>query len=900
MGLKLQPVDHCNTACINKILMKKLFTTLFFLMLAHATFAAHTKGGWMYYSYLGPGAAPNSARYKITLKIYTKCILDNPAQFCPQVIISIFNSGNNQLFEKVPVLYSTTVDIHNCNLPECHPCISLTPAICIKITTYEFIKDLPITAGGYTIAYQRCCRISGIINLKPPTDYTGDTWTVNIPGNALSQLAPLNSNAIFPQNDTAIICRENYFSYDFGASDPNNDSLSYSFSDAFVGTPDGSTGGSCNNDYAQAPPYASVAYLDPYTGSNPLGNSVTINKYTGLVSGVAPAISGVYVLTVTVTEFIRGTTIKRGEVRKSLHVEVADCITTKALLDPEYINCTDFEVSFQNRTSGYSILSYDWDFGDPASGINNTSGLQFPTHIYTGPGDYIVKLVVNRGNFCSDSTTSIVKVYPVFDPGFTIQGQCKNATIQFTDITTTTYGIVNLWSWNFGDFNASLNNNISSLQNPTHIYTGASTYDVSLIVANDKGCRDTLYKTIIIKDSPPLNINNDTLICYIDTLQLNGTGNGSFLWTPDYNINNVNIPDPLVSPDIPTTYYAMLTDQFGCTSTDSVKVDVKLFVSLSGGNDSTICLGDPTVLKINSDALHYLWSPAASLNNATLKNPTATAFTTTTYHVIANIGKCVAEKNITLTTVPYPVADAGPDQTICFGSSAQLHAGGGSFYAWSPAAFLNAGNIPNPISVNPTANVRYIVSVRDTLGCPKPVRDTILLTVSKIKADAGPGDTSVVIGQPLQLNASGNANYSWTPSTWLNNPFINNPVALPQNNIVYVVRVSNAAGCYDTDSILVKVFKLKPDLYVPNAFTPNGDGDNDIFRPIAIGMRSIDMFRVYNRWGQMLYSGTGNGAGWDGSFSGRRQEAATYVWYAEGVDYLNNKVKRKGYVVLIK
>jgi len=186
------------------------------------------------------------------------------------------------------------------------------------------------------------------------------------------------------------------------------------------------------------------------------------------------------------------------------------------------------------------------------------------------------------------------------------------------------------------------------------------------------------------------------------------------------------------------------------------------------------------------------------------------------------------------------------------------------------------------------------------LGCPKPVKDTMILFVAKIKASAGPSDTSVVLGQPLQLGATGSTNYSWTPTTWLDNPLIHNPISLPQNDITYTVRVSNNFGCFDNASIRVHVFKIKPDLLVPNAFTPNGDGNNDIFKPIPIGMKSVDIFRVYNRWGQMLYSGTGNGAGWDGTFAGRKQEMATYVWYAEGVDYLNNKIKRKGSVVLIR
>jgi len=359
----------------------------------------------------------------------------------------------------------------------------------------------------------------------------------------------------------------------------------------------------------------------------------------------------------------------------------------------------------------------------------------------------------------------------------------------------------------------------------------------------------------------------------------------------------------LVSPDVTTTYYITMADAFGCTARDSIKVNVKSFVTQFGGPDTSICRTDPVVLQLTSDALSFLWTETPSnntLNNPRLKNPTATPLVTTTYHVVGNIGKCIAEDDIVVSPIPYPAANAGPDNTICFGNSAQLSASGGSIYSWSPAAFLTATNIPNPVSVKPTDNVRYIVTVRDVLGCPKPVKDTVFLFVAKIKANAGPRDTSVVLDQPLQLGATGSINYSWTPATWLNNPLISNPVALPRNDIEYIVRVSNNAGCFDFDSIRVRVFNIKPDLLVPNAFTPNNDGNNDVFKPILIGMKSLDVFMVYNRWGQMLYSGSGNDAAWDGTFAGRKQETATYVWYAEGVDYLNNKIKRKGSVILIR
>jgi gliding motility-associated-like protein len=872
--------------------MKKFLIVTLFSFLASVSFANHTKGGWMYYEYLGAGSAANSLKYRVTLKLYTICIL-TPGQFNQTINFSFFNGATNQNLFDVSVTYNDDPNIQNCNTSACHPCMTLIPTICYKIITYQTVVDLPITTSGYTIAYQRCCRISGINNIQSPSNNVGETWTVRIPGTAIAG-AETNSSARFSQNDTAIICEGNSFTFDFSATDINNDSLVYTFADAYSGannsTPAPNT--------ASNPPYASVPYSFGFSGTSPLGSGVTINPQTGIVTGIGP-LSGIYVITAIVSEYKRGTNIKIAEVRKSLHIEVTNCSLTQAILDPEYTICdaaTGFTVTFRNGSTA-NIQTYDWDFGD-----GNTSTQPTPQHTYADTGVYLLKLAVNRGLPCSDSTTSLVKVYPGFFPDFTINGQCQNVPVQFLDKTIATYGIPNKWNWNFGDPTSP--NNTSILQNPTHIYSTTGSYDITLISFSDKGCYDTIVKKLDILDQPPLTLQpKDTLICNIDTLQLNAVGSGSFTWSPNYMIDNINSATPLVSPDVTTTYRVTLTDAFGCTGSDTVRVRVVDRVTQSAMPDTTICRTDPVVLRVISDALRYVWTenPANNtLNNPFIKNPTATPLVTTAYHLVGNIGKCIAEHDIVVTPIPYPAANAGPDNTICFGQSAQLNASGGSIYSWSPAAFLTATNIPNPVSVRPSDNVRYIVTVRDVLGCPKPAKDTVFLFVAKIKADAGPRDTSVVLGQPLQLFASGSINYAWTPSTWLDNPNIYNPIALPRNDIQYVVRVSNNAGCFGLDSIRVRVFTIKPDLLVPNAFTPNGDGNNDVFKPIPIGMKSVDIFRVYNRWGQMVYSGTGNGSGWDGTFGGAKQDMATYVWHAEGVDYLNNKIKRKGSVVLIR
>ncbi|MEO6454737.1 MAG: T9SS type B sorting domain-containing protein, partial [Ginsengibacter sp.] len=212
--------------------------------------------------------------------------------------------------------------------------------------------------------------------------------------------------------------------------------------------------------------------------------------------------------------------------------------------------------------------------------------------------------------------------------------------------------------------------------------------------------------------------------------------------------------------------------------------------------------------------------------------------------------------------------------------------------------FLNNPNIANPVA-NPVTDVGYTVTVSDTLGCPKSVSDQVLINVLDIVADAGPSDTSVVVNQPLQLNASGGEFYIWTPSSGLNNSDLNDPIARLNNSQQYVVTVTQAS-CFDTDTINITVYKVDPGLYVPSAFTPDNNGINDVFRPIPIGMKRISYFRVYNRWGKLIFSSSRIGKGWDGTFQGKPQDAAVFVWMAEGVDYLDKKVTKKGSVVLIR
>ena len=226
----------------------------------------------------------------------------------------------------------------------------------------------------------------------------------------------------------------------------------------------------------------------------------------------------------------------------------------------------------------------------------------------------------------------------------------------------------------------------------------------------------------------------------------------------------------------------------------------------------------------------------------------------------------------------------------------------GSSFTWSPLSSLTNANRLSTVA-DPIGTTPYVLTVRDTIGCPKPNRDTVVVRVlPKINAFAG-NDTAVVVGQPLQFQASGGVRYLWSPSTWLNKTDIPNPVAIYSEdveNITYKVDVFNEANCVDSAYVSVKIFKTNPQVFVPTAFTPDGDGKNDLFRPIAVGISRIEYFRVFNRWGELVFSTTVNGKGWDGKIRGKDQGTGTFVWLVRGSDYTGKTFFAKGTVTLIR
>ena len=179
--------------------------------------------------------------------------------------------------------------------------------------------------------------------------------------------------------------------------------------------------------------------------------------------------------------------------------------------------------------------------------------------------------------------------------------------------------------------------------------------------------------------------------------------------------------------------------------------------------------------------------------------------------------------------------------------------------------------------------------------------DTALIHLAvqpQIIANAGPDDNAVY-NEPYQLNGSGGNQYLWSPASYLNNPAIANPLAVLTDEIKFILTVYDDFGCSDKDTVVIKAYK-GPTFYIPNAFTPNGDGINDNFKPTYVGIKRLEYFRVYDRYGVLVFETSSMNKAWDGLFKSTKQNTGNFVYIVKGIDQYGQEKVLKGNVLLIR
>ncbi|MBU3713608.1 MAG: T9SS type B sorting domain-containing protein [Ferruginibacter sp.] len=343
------------------------------------------------------------------------------------------------------------------------------------------------------------------------------------------------------------------------------------------------------------------------------------------------------------------------------------------------------------------------------------------------------------------------------------------------------------------------------------------------------------------------------------------------------------------------TYYLMFDGFSGdiCNYTIEPVSGVNILKIKASSNE--ICKGSPVTLNASGANGIYSWSGPALVNTS---GATVTAFPTDnaiyTVTLDAPIGNCSISQDIKIGINPKP--DLGPDQkdTICTGKPVDITK---KFFTGLLNVVWTKNNQPviNPENISDSG--LYRIKATNLAGCS----DTAFVRIALQKnfsVNAG-NDTTAVRNQPHQLKATGAESYIWSPENMLNNPTSQTPQAILTQDQKYIVTGFNAKGCSASDTIFIKVYD-GPTYYIPKAFSPNGDGINDVFRPIPVGIVNTELLNIYNRNGNLIFSGRQSMKGWDGTYLGKPQPTGSYVWYIKGKDKDGKQILMKGSILLIR
>ncbi len=326
---------------------------------------------------------------------------------------------------------------------------------------------------------------------------------------------------------------------------------------------------------------------------------------------------------------------------------------------------------------------------------------------------------------------------------------------------------------------------------------------------------------------------------------------------------------------------------------DSVTFDVYDYLPHTLYSDDTGVCGSGEVSLRVGDSASFTWFWRATPADPTIANPaamvtTANPTTTTEYIVSATLttafGTCYTDTTSFVATVePNPIVDIYPeDTTVCLSRPMPIpvFVSPESFsaysYSWTPADLLDDPTKKEPLFFSDGfGDYQYFLTVTTPLGCAG-TDSTLIRTRTALQLVNVSPDTTIPFGASIRLNADSALYYTWTPPyTVIKDNNTGYPLVMPTEPTVYTVYGINQYGCRDTAEVFVDIDYSMNDV-IPNAFTPNGDGQNDVFRPSNLKYQKVAEFKVFNRWGREVYSSQSAAGGWDGTFNGAPQDMGTY------------------------
>ncbi len=562
--------------------------------------------------------------------------------------------------------------------------------------------------------------------------------------------------------------------------------------------------------------------------------------------------------------------------------------------------------------SSANTRNFTWDFGD-GTVISNSD--TFATHRYLTPNIYTPSLIVSDGSNCKFAyfpQLPIIIDTLHLDINKQPSVTCDSSLLLFTPATLSlakdSLHLPITYHWDFGTGNAK---DTAGKENVSFTYNTPGSYEVILSGASPYGCTDITRDTIVVQPTPKAFIAGTPEICENDTAIFTATATREVSWQWQFGNGNTSLeqnPAPQVYTKPGLDSVSLIVNDNGCydTAWHRLLVNAKPDVNPSPLS-AHLCQNDSVQLQAH-DGAFYQWTPATNISGANTATPYVYPDTATTYYVdVKNGVGCTSRDSISVTVTPRFTVAAPSPFYICPGGFVQLSATGADSYHW-----LDGDALSNPDVANPTTSLyearTYTVVGSDRYGCFTDTAAARVLTSVIPTADAGI-DITTFAGNEVLLHGTGSSDvvkWQWLPASHLACDTCPNTILTPHADMEYVLKVTNAGGCAAYDSLHVTILCKAALINVPSAFTPNGDGRNDYFSVLGRGIKEIQHFAVFDRYGNPLFEQShqvtteAGITGWDGTYKGKPMPSATYVYIAQVVCDTGEVFPYKGTVVLIR
>jgi gliding motility-associated-like protein len=549
---------------------------------------------------------------------------------------------------------------------------------------------------------------------------------------------------------------------------------------------------------------------------------------------------------------------------------------------------------------------YTWT---PSGSLNNPS-IAAPVASPSVTTIYTIQVInTSPGYGCAGTLTTQVIVKPSPTASFGISGDHCSNVITTANASTGTLN-ANAFDWNFGDGSPDATD-----PSPSYTYPGNGTYTVSLTVTDVNGCTSVKTNTVAIFNFTPGVVNSGS-ICSGFTTNITALGGTNYTWTPAITLDNASVGSPIASPSVTTTYTVNIlntTPGYDCARTLTTEVLVRPSPVAGFSYSANPCGGgvyftDQSV----ADVTDWQWVLSPT-NTSTVQNPYNfyhTGGTFTISLVSTNSYGCqnLISKVISIATPPE--VSVSSSVNICIGDSVQLNASGGTAYQWMPVGSLDFPTMANPIAT-PTISTEYsvnITSATTSTADGKPCQlllttqvNVFVLSTIPISAQANPVIITTGSATTLTYLGSPGATVTWLPANATSPGSGYTVTAYPVKPTTYTVTAVNGP-CEQSVQVHVDAYTegcLDKDVFIPNTFTPNSDGQNDVL--FVRGLKVTETyFAIYNRWGELVFETSDKAKGWDGSYKGKPADVGVFGWYLRATCINGEETFKKGNVTLIR